>query len=219
MKRETKEEKKKRVLRVIRRLRRAYPDARCALYFKGPMQLLVATILSAQCTDKRVNMVTPKLFKKYPRVEDFARASSGELESYIKSTGFYKNKTRNIIGAAREIMSRHHGRVPDKLDELVALPGIGRKTANVILGNAFGVPGLTVDTHMIRINRRLGFTGEKDPVKIEFELMPLVPKRCWTEYSHLIIHHGRNRCFARKPDCKNCEIRLLCPSADSLGGS
>lgn len=210
---ETIEEKKKRVLEIMRRLAKAYPDAKCALDFSTPLQLLVATILSAQCTDKRVNMVTPALFKKYKTAEDFAGADPGELEKLIHSTGFYKNKAKNIQGAAREIVEKFKGEVPDRQEDLVTLPGVGRKTANVVLGSHFGIPGLTVDTHMIRLNNRLGLTKHQDAVKIEFELMKIVPQEEWSNYSHEIIHHGRQRCFARKPDCAHCEIQDLCPSA------
>ncbi len=213
---EAPEQKKKRVLKIIRGLHKAYPDAKCALTHKNPLELLVATILSAQCTDKRVNQVTPPLFKKYKTAADYAKADPAVFQKEIQSTGFYQNKTKNILGCAKEIVAKHKGRVPDKMEELVKLPGIGRKTANVILGNAFGVPGLTVDTHMIRINQRLGLTQNKDAVKIEFDLMPLVPEKEWTQYSHLIIHHGRNRCVARKPDCVHCEIKDLCPSAGKV---
>lgn len=203
--------KKTRILQIIRRLWKAYPDAKCALTFSNPLQLLVATILSAQCTDKRVNLVTPPVFKKYKTAKHFAEADPKTLGEEIRSTGFYQNKAKNIIGAAKGIMERFKGKVPNKQEDLVTLPGVGRKTANVVLGNAFDIPGLTVDTHMIRLNHRLGLTKHTDPVKIEFELMPLIPEEDWTDYSHLIIHHGRNRCFARKPDCPHCEIRDLCP--------
>ncbi len=203
--------KKKRVQAIIRRLFKTNPHPKCALDFATPLELLVATILSAQCTDKRVNMVTPALFKKYKTAEDFAQADSNALSQEIHSTGFYQNKAKNIMGACREITKRFGGKVPQQLEDLVTLPGVGRKTANVVLGNVFGIPGLTVDTHMIRLNGRLGLTKHTDPVKIEFDLMKLVPQKMWTDYSHLIIYHGRNRCFARKPDCPNCEIRNLCP--------
>jgi len=205
--------RKKRVLKVIRRLRKAYPEIRCPIHFSNPWELLVATILSAQCTDQRVNMVTPALFRSYARVHDYAVARPGDLERLIRSTGFFRNKARNIIGAARAVCERFTGRVPSTLEELVTLPGVGRKTANVVLGNAFGVPSISVDTHMIRLNRRLGFTVHADPVKIEFDLRKVVPEKCWTEFSGLIIRHGRVRCFARKPDCAGCEISGLCPSA------
>ena len=210
---ESLEQKKKRALKIIAKLGKTNPNPKCALTFSNPLELLVATILSAQCTDKRVNMVTPAVFKKYPKAEDYAKANPAEFEGHIRSTGFYKNKTKNILGAAKEIVNRFSGRVPDCLEDLVTLPGVGRKTANVVLGNAYATPGLTVDTHMIRLNRRLGLTRNVDPVKIEYDLMKIVPQKLWTDYSHLIIHHGRNRCFARKPDCPGCEIRDLCPSA------
>ncbi|MFA7255807.1 MAG: endonuclease III [Candidatus Omnitrophota bacterium] len=203
----------KRVKAILRCLRKAYPDARCALHYSTPWELLVATILSAQCTDKLVNQVTPALFKKYPGVRAFAAANPEEIEQTIRSTGFYRNKTKNILGAAKAVLERFGGEVPVLMEELVTIPGVGRKTANVVLGDAFGIPGIPVDTHMIRINRLLGLTRHADPVKIEFDLMKLVPQKHWTLYSHLIIHHGRARCFARRPDCGHCEIRALCPSA------
>lgn len=203
-------------MEIVKILRRAYPDVECALTFSSPMELVAATILSAQCTDKRVNMVTPALFKRFPSIHAFAQAEPSEVEEYIRSTGFYKNKAKNIVMAARQIMDQFGGKVPQRLEDLVTLPGIGRKTANVVLGNVFGVPGIAVDTHMIRLNKRLGITKHTDPVKIEFDLMPLVPEKEWTEYSHLIIHHGRSRCFARKPDCAHCEVSHLCPSAGKV---
>ena len=210
---ETKEQKRKRTAKIFARLLKAYPDPRCALNFSNPFELLAATILSAQCTDKRVNIVTPVLFKRYKTVKDYANADPAELEAIIRSTGFYKNKARNIIGAAKGIAERFKEKVPKTMEELITLPGVGRKTANVLLGNAFGVPGICVDTHMIRLNNRLGLTHHKDPVKIEFALMELLPPQNWIDYSHLIIHHGRVRCPARKPDCPGCEIQALCPSA------
>ena len=210
-------QKKKRVLQISRRLRKAYPDARCALHFSNPLELLVATILSAQCTDKRVNLVTPEVFKKFKTAKDYAAADPKKFEERIHSTGFYKNKAKSILGAAKAIAERFNGKVPNRIEDLVTLPGVGRKTANVVLGNAFGIPGLTVDTHMIRLNGRLGLTKHTDAVKIERDLMEIVPEKDWTLYSHLIIFHGRNRCFARKPDCPRCEIRDLCPSAGKFG--
>jgi len=212
--REKKELRRKRVHEITNALRQAYPDVRCALHFATPMELLVATILSAQCTDKRVNMVTPALFKKFPDTRAFSKAKEEDVEKLVKSTGFYKNKAKNICAAARRIMEQFRGEVPRTMDDLVSLPGVGRKTANVILGNAYDIPGIPVDTHMIRVNGRLGITRNTDPVKIEFDLMPLLPEKDWVEYSHLIIEHGRNRCFARKPDCPGCEIRNRCPSRD-----
>jgi endonuclease-3 len=163
-----------------------------------------------------VNLVTPALFKKYLKPEDYAKADPKTLEEEIRTTGFYKNKAKNIIAASKEIVSKHNGKVPDTLEELVELPGVGRKTANAVLGNAYAVPGICVDTHMIRLNRRLGLTKNTDPVKIEFDLMEIVPKKEWTDYSHLIIHHGRVRCFARKPDCARCVINGLCPSREGV---
>lgn len=206
--------KRKRARKIISRLSKAYGPLECALNFKNPLQLLVAVILSAQCTDKRVNLVTPPLFKKYQSAKDYASAHPGVLGNEIRSTGFFRNKAKNIRECARELVERHGGKVPKTMKELVNLPGVGRKTANAILGNAYGIPGICVDTHMIRVNRRLGLTENTDPVKIEFDLMPLVPEKEWTEYSHLIIHHGRVRCFARKPDCPHCMVRDLCPSRD-----
>ncbi len=210
---ESLEKKKARAAKIISRFRSIYPNPKCALDFSNPFELLAATILSAQCTDKRVNMVTPFLFKKYKKAEDYARAKPGEIEEIIRSTGFYKNKAKSIQGAAKAIVERFNGKVPDQLEDLVTLPGAGRKTANVVLGNAYGIPGLTVDTHMIRLNRLLGLTKNLDPVKIEFDLMKIVPQKDWTNYSHWIIHHGRVRCVARRPDCPNCEIKEYCPSA------
>ncbi|MDD5218059.1 MAG: endonuclease III [Candidatus Omnitrophica bacterium] len=209
-------QKKKRVLKITTALKKAYPGAKCALSFSNPLELLVATILSAQCTDKRVNLVTPALFKRYRTARDYAGADPGAFAEAIRSAGFYQSKTKSILGAAKEIVNRFGGKVPDRLEDLVTLPGVGRKTANVVLGNAFGVPGLAVDTHMIRVNRRLGLTRHTDAVKIEQDLMALVPRKEWTEYSHLIISHGRNRCFARRPDCPGCEIQKLCPSAGKV---
>ncbi|HNX68049.1 MAG TPA: endonuclease III [Candidatus Omnitrophota bacterium] len=205
--------KKKRVAGILRGLRKVYPEVRCALDFSDPWQLLVATVLSAQCTDKRVNLVTPALFRKYPSVKAFAKAGPQELQGLIRSTGFYKNKAKSILGAAKTVLTKFGGKVPARMEDLVTIPGVGRKTANVILGNAFGMPGLAVDTHMIRINRLLGLTRNTDPVKIERDLMAIVPEAHWTEYSHLIIRHGRTRCLARRPDCRQCEIALFCPSA------
>jgi len=213
---ETPASKKKRVLRILNTLRHHYPGVRCALEFSNPMELLVATVLSAQCTDKRVNLVTPSLFRKYRDASDYAAADPSELEEAIRSTGFYKNKAKHIRAAAGEIVRRHGGKVPRRLEDLVALPGVGRKTANVILGNAFAVPGIAVDTHMIRVNRRLGLTDEQDPVKIERDLMALVPRRDWTRYSHWIIHHGRVCCSARRPRCPICPVREYCPSRDRV---
>ena len=216
---ESLEQKKSRVKKIITRLRKAYGPVGCALRHSNPLELLVAVILSAQCTDKRVNLVTPALFKKYKSAEDYAAANPKTFQAEIRSTGFYNNKAKNILGAALAITEKHAGLVPNTMEELVKLPGVGRKTANAVLGNAFGVPGICVDTHMIRINRKLALTKNADPVRIEFDLMPLIPKKDWTDYSHLIIHHGRVRCSARKPDCAHCVINNLCPSREDLRSS
>ena len=213
---ESLESRKKRTLDIIERLKEKFPDARIELNFKNPAQLVVATILSAQCTDKRVNMVTPALFKKYKSAKDFANANIKTFEKEIHSTGFYRAKARNIIGCMKEIVKRFSGKVPNRMEDLTTLPGVGRKTANVILGNIFGVPGLVVDTHMKRIANRLGLTREQDPQKIEFELNEIVPKKDWTLFSHLIIWHGRRTCFARKPKCVECVVNTLCPSREDV---
>jgi endonuclease-3 len=206
-----------RVKKIIAGLRKTYPDARCELNYSTPLDLLVATILSAQCTDKRVNIVTAALFKKYRSPADYANADLAQLEREIKTTGFYRNKARNIQACCRSLTERHHGQVPRTMEELVELGGVGRKTANVLLGNAFGLNvGIVVDTHVTRLSQRLGLTGETDPAKIEQALMRLVPREQWALFSHWLIWHGRRRCFARKPDCGNCEIRKLCPSAGKV---
>ena len=198
---------------IIRRLKDIYPDARCSLTHEDPLQLLIATILSAQCTDVRVNMVTPVLFERFPAAADFADAPLEELEDLIRSTGFFRNKARNIQGCCRALLDRHGGQVPRSLDELVALDGVGRKTANVVLGNAFGIAeGVVVDTHVRRISNRLGLTRRQDPVKIEQDLIGLVPKGDWVDLPHLFIHHGRAICSARAPDCDACGVGALCPS-------
>jgi endonuclease-3 len=181
------------------------------LQHANPLQLLIATILSAQCTDVRVNLVTPALFARFPNAQAFANADPGELEDLIKSTGFFRNKARNIIGCCKQILRDHGGEVPSTLEELVDLPGIGRKTANVVLGDAFDTPGITVDTHVGRLSRRLGLTLETDPVKIEHELMRLLPRKDWTAFSHRMIFHGRQVCFARKPNCEGCILNDICP--------
>ena len=192
---------------------KVYPDAHCELDFKTPLQLLIATILSAQCTDKRVNMVTPALFKRYRSAADFAKARPADLEKAIQSTGFFRNKAKSIRAASAAIEREHGGKVPRTMAELHALPGVGRKTANVVLGNAFAInEGIVVDTHVARLSQRLGLTKQKDPEKIERDLMKLIPRKHWTDWSHWLIWHGRRRCFARKPDCRNCEVLELCPS-------
>lgn len=197
--------------KIVRELARLYPDAHCALHYRDPLQLLVATILSAQCTDVRVNMVTPALFERYPDAQAFAQAIPRELENAIKSTGFFRNKAKNIIACCRQLVADHGGKVPNTMEELVPLPGVGRKTANVILGNAFAVPGITVDTHVGRLSRRMGLTVQEDPVKVEFDLQALVPKKEWTMFSHRMIFHGRQVCAARKPACDRCTLARVCP--------
>jgi endonuclease-3 len=184
------------------------------LHFQNPLQLLVATILSAQCTDVRVNLVTPALFARYPDAASYATADQKELETYIQSTGFFRNKARNIIACCRQLMEKHGGKVPATMEELNPLPGVGRKTANVILGNAFSTPGITVDTHVGRLSRRLGLTTETDPEKVERDLMAIIPKQHWTMFSHRMIFHGRQVCFARKPNCAECALRKFCPKVD-----
>lgn len=198
--------------KVNKILGEVFPDARCELDFKNPLQLLVATVLSAQCTDKRVNMVTPNLFKKYPTAEKLAGAPRADLEEIIKSTGFYRNKAASIHGLATALLEKHGGKVPGDLDSLVKLPGVGRKTANVVLGNAFDVPGITVDTHVGRIARRLGWTTNSDPVKVEFDLMELFDSKDWTMLNHRLIFFGRRICHSRKPACGACPVAKLCPS-------
>jgi endonuclease-3 len=212
MPRESLEGKIERTKKIVAGLEKAYPGAHCELNFSNPLELLIATILSAQCTDKRVNIVTEELFKKYRTAADFAEAKLPELEQAIKTAGFYRNKAKNIQAAARSIVEKHGGKVPNTMEELVELGGVGRKTANVVLGNAFDIQlGIAVDTHVARLSYRFGFTNDTDPVKIEETLMKLVPQEQWTMVSHVVIWHGRRRCFARKPDCRNCEILKLCP--------
>jgi len=206
--------KKARAAEIVRRLRAEYPDARCSLDHENAYQLLVATILSAQCTDERVNQVTPALFARYPTAEDLAAARQEELEELIRSTGFYRSKAKSLLGMANALVERHGGQVPDTMDALVELPGVGRKTANVVLGNAFGkAEGVVVDTHVTRLSNRLGLTRHKDPVKIEADLMELVPREDWTDLAHLFIYHGRAVCKAPKPRCGACVVADLCPSA------
>lgn len=212
MPRETTEAKVARAKKIIARLQQTYPDAHCELNFSNPLELLVATILSAQCTDKRVNLVTAELFKQYRSAADFADAELIELEQAVKTTGFFRNKAKNIQACCRALVEKHGGEVPRSMEELFALDGVGRKTANVVLGNAFGINvGVVVDTHVTRLANRLGLTKQTDAVKIEQELMALVPREQWTWFSHWLIWHGRRRCDARKPDCAGCEIKKLCP--------
>jgi len=205
------DENKRRVSQIITLLKKRYPDARCALNFKSPLELLIATILSAQCTDERVNKVTKDLFKKYRRADDYAKVKPKIFENDIRSTGFYKNKAKSIIKCCKEMVEKHGGEVPPSLEELVKLGGIGRKTANVVLGNAFGIPGIVVDTHVKRVANRLALTTNQDPVKIEYDLMKLVPREEWIQFSHLMIFHGRYTCEAKKPRCAECVVESLCP--------
>jgi endonuclease-3 len=199
-------------VKVIQALRKDYPEAVCALEFRNPVELLVATILSAQCTDKRVNLVTKRLFAKYRSAADYARAAQDEFERDIQSTGFFRNKAKNIIGCCQALVEQHRGKVPQDLDVLVQLPGIGRKTANVVLGTAYGIAsGVVVDTHVSRIAKRLGLTQQKDPEKIERDLMELVPQDEWIAFSHRMVHHGRQICAARKPKCDVCSMASFCP--------
>jgi endonuclease-3 len=203
---------RERVRPIIRRLKRQYPEAKCSLDYYTPLELLVATILSAQCTDERVNLVTPVVFARYRTARDYAEANPEELETIIKSTGFFRNKTKSLIGMGRALVERHGGEVPRTLAELTKVPGVGRKTANVVLGNAFGLDeGVVVDTHVSRLSQRLGFTRHTDAAKIERDLMTLIPRKEWTLFPHLMIHHGRAICQARKPRCEMCPVNDLCP--------
>ena len=204
-----------RVKKILPVLEKLYPDAMTALNFRNPLELLIATILSAQCTDVRVNMVTKDLFKKYKSAKNWVKADIKDIESDIRSTGFYHNKAISIKGTCAGIIERFDGKVPDTMDELLQLPGVGRKTANVVLGNAFGKPAIACDTHVIRLSRRLQLSENADAVKLEFDLVEVVPKRRWTLFSHLMIFHGRNICRARKPDCENCRIAEFCPAASN----
>ena len=197
---------------LIQAFERIYPTAHCELVFSNPLELIVATILSAQCTDKRVNIVSEELFRRYRTAADYANAPQEELEEAVRSTGFYRNKAKAIRAMAASLVAKHGGKVPDTMESLTALAGVGRKTANVVLGNAFGKnEGVVVDTHVTRLSRRLGLTKETSPEKIEQDLMRLVPREQWTNFSHWLIWHGRRRCNARKPDCALCEVERLCP--------
>ncbi|MFL6212667.1 MAG: endonuclease III [Blastocatellia bacterium] len=207
-------QEKQRTKTIIARLRKAYPDAHCSLNYSNPLELLVATILSAQCTDERVNLVTADLFRKYRKAADFINIEQAELEQDIRSTGFFRNKAKAIQGACRLIVEQHGGRVPSTVDELLALPGVARKTANVVLGNAFGVAsGVVVDTHVGRLSQRLGLTTHEQPEKIERDMIELVPQKDWVDFAHLMIYHGRAVCKARKPECASCVLEDLCPSS------
>ena len=212
MSRESHAAKFERTRKILSALKRVYPEAHCELIFSSPLELLVATILSAQCTDKRVNLVTAELFKKYRSAKDFAEAPLAEIEEAVKSTGFFRNKAKNIKACCTALVEKFGGEVPRTMDEIHALAGVGRKTANVVLGNAFGINvGVVVDTHVTRLANRLGLATGTDAVKLEQDLMPLVPQKDWANFSHWLIWHGRRRCDARQPDCANCEIKNLCP--------
>lgn len=204
-------DKQKRCRQIIGELRKTYPGAKCSLDHGSAFELLVATILSAQCTDERVNLVTPALFGRFADAHAMAKARLPEVEKLVQSTGFYKNKAKALVECSKAIVEKHAGEVPRTLEELTALRGVGRKTANVVLGNVYGVPGVVVDTHVGRLSRRLGFTKQEDPVKVEHELMEIAPRNDWVDLCHLLIYHGRARCTARKPDCLNCELSALCP--------
>jgi endonuclease-3 len=209
---QTVEDKRQHARKIVKLLQKAYPDVTCALQHVDPYQLVVATILSAQCTDERVNIVTPSLFRKYPAPADLAVARQQDVEKLIQSTGFFRNKAKSLIGMARGLVDRHNGQVPRTLDELVHLPGVGRKTANVVLGTAFGIPsGVVVDTHVERISKLLGLTTGKNAVKIEQDLMQVLPKTEWINFSHRLIHHGRRICIARRPNCPECPLLKVCP--------
>ena len=212
-----KETNKKRIKEIIKILSKEIPDSRIALKFSNPLELLIATILSAQCTDIKVNQVTENLFKKYLTAKDYAEANREGFEEDIRPTGFYRNKAKSIQKSCQELVTRFGGKVPKTLEELVALPGVGRKTANVILGNTFGIPGIVVDTHVHRVSQRIGLTKKDDPVKIEFDLMEIVPKEEWTHFSSLLVWHGRRTCMARKPLCEQCPINKWCDYEKNVG--
>ncbi|RLE01350.1 MAG: endonuclease III [Candidatus Aminicenantes bacterium] len=215
--RESPEELRERVKKIIKLLREHYPHSRTALHYETPFQLLVATILAAQCTDEKVNQITPLLFKKYPTIADLARASQAEVEAIIRPTGFFRNKARNIIAAARSIMEEFGGEVPDRIEELIKLPGVARKTANIVLSSAFRrAEGIAVDTHVRRLAHRLGLSSAKDPNKIEQDLMAIVPREDWLDFNYLLVDHGRAVCQARHPLCNECFLRSLCPAAAEM---
>ena len=203
---------KNRAGKIIEVFRNTYGNAECSLDFTTPLELLIATQLAAQCTDARVNLVTPALFRKYPDAYAFAFADEAELQEMIRSCGFYKNKAKNIIGCCQKLISDFDGIVPDNMDDLLSLPGVGRKTANLVLGDVFGIPGIVVDTHATRLANRFGFTKNKDPYKIELDLMKIIPKEHWSWFCHCLVEHGRAYCKAQKPDCQNCPIGDLCPT-------
>ncbi len=206
-----------RAKKITKLLYKHYPDAHCALNYKNALELMVATILSAQCTDERVNIVTKDLFKKYKKAKDYAEAPIEDLEEMVRSTGFYRNKAKNIQAACVDIVEKYKGKVPNKLEELVELAGVGRKTANVVLGNAYDVPGVVTDTHVIRLSRLMGLSKNTDPVKLEFDLMEIIAKKDWVQFCHMMIWHGRKICVARRPDCENCPIQPHCCYGEKHG--
>ena len=217
MPRESLPVKTARLQKIIAGLRKAYPDAHCELNHSNPLELLIATILSAQCTDKQVNLVTPVLFKRYPTAQDYAGADRMELEKAISRLGFFRNKAKSIQSCCQALVEQHAGEVPQSMEELTQLAGVGRKTANVVLGNAFNInEGIVVDTHVARLSQRFGLSNTDDPVKIEAELVKMVPRDQWTLFSHLLIWHGRRRCYARNPDCESCEVFRYCPTGPKL---
>jgi endonuclease-3 len=206
-----------RLQKIIAGLQKAYPDAHCELNYRNPLELLIATILSAQCTDKQVNLVTPDLFKRYPSARAYAGADRADLEKAINRLGFFRNKAKSIQSCCQALVEQHGGEVPKSMEQLTELAGVGRKTANVVLGNAFDInEGIVVDTHVARLSQRFGVTNSDDPVKIEAELVKMVPRDQWTLFSHLLIWHGRRRCYARNPDCENCEVFQFCPTGPKL---
>ena len=209
---------KKDVNKIMAALDKLYPEVQCSLDHRNPLELLVAVILSAQCTDERVNIVTRDLFKKYKNADDYARVPLPELEEDVRSTGFFRNKAKSIKGLGQALLERHQGQVPRTLEEMVKLPGVGRKTANVVLATAFGIPGITVDTHVGRLSQRLGLTENKDPVKIEFDLMEQIPKAKWDRFSLQLIAHGRHICQSRKPKCPDCPLLKICPHGREVEG-
>ena len=213
----TMEPARKRIGRIVGILRREYPKSRTALEFQTPLQILVATVLAAQCTDERVNQITPALFKKYPSAAEFARADRAELEGEIRSTGFFRNKAKSIIGAAARIVSEYGGKVPDRMEDLLTLPGVARKTANIVLSSGYGIAeGIAVDTHVKRLSGRLGLSRQSDPEKIEQDLLKIVPREDWLDFNYMLVNHGRKVCQAKKPRCPECGLKELCPSAVKL---
>ncbi|WP_313562873.1 endonuclease III [Ruminiclostridium cellobioparum] len=202
--------KKERVIEILKIFNELYPEAECSLEYMEPLQLLISTQLAAQCTDARVNIVTKDLYKKYRSAEDFANADQAELEQDIKSTGFYRNKAKNIIGCCKLLVEKYDRKIPDNLEEMLQLPGVGRKTANLVLYEVYGIPGVVVDTHAKRLSNRIGLTKNQEPEKIEYDLQKIVPKESWADFCHKLVYHGREVCNARKPDCENCRINSLC---------